>query len=66
MRYWLQHSSGPQLFDWNPAERCHVPIVVPDVPAGVPAPLRLTQWKEGALKVIATLRRQGFITVTAP
>ncbi|HCR1594719.1 hypothetical protein ACOAP9_05040 [Pseudomonas aeruginosa] len=62
LRHWLQHSSGPQLFDWNPAERCHVPIVVPDVPAGVPAPLRLTQWKEGALKVIATLRRQGFIT----
>ncbi|HHQ2561158.1 TPA: phosphoadenosine phosphosulfate reductase family protein [Pseudomonas aeruginosa] len=62
LRYWLQHLSGPQLFDWNPAERCHVPIVVPDVPAGVPAPLRLTEWKEGALKVIATLRRQGFIT----
>ncbi|MCS7505067.1 hypothetical protein N0002_24415 [Pseudomonas aeruginosa] len=61
LRYWLQHLSGPQLFDWNPAERCHVPIVVPDVPAGVPAPLRLTEWKEGALKVIATLRRQGFI-----
>ncbi|HFT1758729.1 TPA: hypothetical protein R6C92_003642 [Pseudomonas aeruginosa] len=62
LRHWLQHLSGPQLFDWNPAERCHVPIVVPDVPAGVPAPLRLTEWKEGALKVIATLRRQGFIT----
>nr|WP_288354858.1 hypothetical protein [uncultured Pseudomonas sp.] len=49
-------------FDWNPAERCEVPCVVPDVPAGVPAPLRLTPWKERALKVLFTLRRQGFIT----
>ncbi|WP_447722070.1 hypothetical protein [Pseudomonas aeruginosa] len=62
LSHWVKHFNEPNLFDWNPAERCHVPIVVPDVPAGVPAPLRLTQWKEGALKVIATLRRQGFIT----
>lgn len=52
----------PQLDDWNPTERCKVPIVVPDVPAGVPAPLRFTPWKEAALKVLIQLRRQGFIT----
>lgn len=50
------------LFDWNPPERCQLPSVVPDLPAGVPAPVRLTPWKEGALRVLAILRRQGFIT----
>ena len=50
------------LCDWNPEERCKVPIVVPDVPAGVPAPLRFTPWKEAALKVLIQLRQQGFIT----
>lgn len=50
------------MFDWNPTERCQVPIMVTNLPAGVPAPVRLTPWKESALKVIAQLRRQGFIT----
>lgn len=50
------------MFDWNPPERCHVPIMATNLPAGVPAPVRLTPWKESALKVIAQLRRQGFIT----
>ncbi len=64
LRSWLTDRYCRNLaFDWNPAQRCEVPCVVPDVPAGVPAPLRLTPWKERALKVIATLRRQGFITV---
>lgn len=50
------------LFDWNPSERCRVPAVATDLPAGVPAPLQLTPWKEAALKVIALMRRQGSIT----
>jgi hypothetical protein len=50
------------MFDWNPGERCKVPIMVTNLPAGVPAPVRLTPWKESALKVIAQLRSQGFIT----
>lgn len=52
----------PHLADWNPTERCKVPCVVPDVPAGVPAPLRFTPWKEQALKVLIQMRKQGFIT----
>lgn len=61
---WLRQGTPWRLhlFDWNPIERCKVPIVVPDVPAGVPAPLRLTPWKEAALQVLIKLRRQGFIT----
>lgn len=50
------------MFDWNPPERCQVPILVTNLPAGVPCPVRLTPWKESALKVIAQLRSQGFIT----
>jgi len=50
------------LFDWNPAERCRVPALATGLPAGVPAPVQLTPWKEAALKVIALLRRQGSVT----
>jgi hypothetical protein len=50
------------MFDWNPPVRCQVPVMATNLPAGVPAPLRLTPWKESALKVIAQLRSQGFIT----
>jgi hypothetical protein len=49
------------LFDWNPPLRCQVPMVVSDLPAGVAAPIQLTPWKEAALKVIALMRKQGFI-----
>lgn len=54
--------SEQHLFDWNPPVRCQVPMVVCDLPAGVAAPIKLTPWKEAALKVIALLRKQGFIT----
>lgn len=54
--------SGHELFDWNPEERCQVPMVVPKVAAGVPAPTRLTPWKEKALRAMALLRKQGSIT----
>lgn len=54
---------GTHLFDWNPEERCQVPAVVPDLPAGVPSPIRLTPWKESAIKLIALMRKQGYITV---
>lgn len=66
IKEWLDAGSAwsrnPHLFDWNPAERCAVPCVVPDVPAGVPCPLKLTPWKESAIRVLIQLRRQGWIT----
>lgn len=64
LRDWLRQGTPwrKHLFDWNPPERCKVPVVVPDVPAGVPSPLRLTPWKEAALKVLIQLRQQGYIT----
>jgi hypothetical protein len=48
--------------DWNPPKRCELPSIVPDVRAGVPAPLQLTPWKIGALKVLADLEIDGFVT----
>lgn len=50
------------LFDWNPARRCALPDYVPDVPAGVPSPRTLSPWKVGALRVLALLEVQGFVT----
>lgn len=48
--------------DWNPPKRCELPEIVPQVRAGVPAPLQLTPWKIGALKVLADLELDGFVT----
>jgi hypothetical protein len=48
--------------DWNPPRRCELPEIVPQVRAGVPAPLQLTPWKIGALKVMAELEVDGFVT----
>ncbi|MDU4254588.1 hypothetical protein [Pseudomonas sp.] len=65
----LTHEEGKiyfghlRMFDWSPAERCHVPAVVSDLPAGVPAPVRITRWKEAAVKLVALMRNQGFVTV---
>ncbi|WP_367346473.1 hypothetical protein [Stenotrophomonas bentonitica] len=52
----------PAWFDWNPEQRCTLPEIVPLVAAGVPAPLRLTPWKIGALKVLADIELDGFTT----
>lgn len=48
--------------DWNPGLRCPLPELVPSVAAGVPAPIQLTPWKIGALKVMADLELDGFVT----
>lgn len=53
---------SPAWFDWNPVRRCELPEIVPDVAAGVPAPTMLTQWKIGALRVLAELEVEGSIT----
>lgn len=49
-------------YDWNPPSRCDLPTIVPDVRAGVPSPIQLTPWKIGALKVLADLELDGFVT----
>lgn len=50
------------LPDWNPPQRIELPPMVPQVKAGVPSPTMLTPWKLAALRVLARLRLQGYIT----
>lgn len=61
-RRWREVALGHVLHDWNPVQRCALPAMVPNVPAGVPAPVRLTPWKAGALRVLALLKLHGRIT----
>lgn len=51
-----------ELHDWNPKKRHALPEFVPDVQAGASAPIQLTRWKIGALRVLAVLARDGSIT----
>lgn len=51
-----------EWFDWCPAQRCTVPEYVPDVPAGSSAPIALTQWKIGAIRLAVLMEKRGFIT----
>jgi len=50
--------------DWHelaPATRHKLPAYVPDVAAGSPSPIQLTDWKIGALRIVATLELRGFV-----
>ncbi len=50
---------------WTPhhfVEPCWIPPYVPDLPAGVPAPIQLTHWKVQAVRLCVLLRERGFIT----
>jgi hypothetical protein len=55
-------------FDWTPGakrtdlrQRCWKPEFVPDQPAGVPSPKRVTPWKERAIHCCVILREKGKI-----
>lgn len=61
VKSWLT-SGDAAWHDWNPINRCTLPSIVPDVAAGVPAPRTLSPWKIGALKVLAALELDGFVT----
>ena len=49
-------------YDWNPIKRCKLPEFIPQVPAGAPSPIQLTPWKVGALRVMARIEVDGFVT----
>lgn len=55
-------NSNDMWHDWHPGERCKLPEYLPDVQAGCPAPLRLTDWKIKALRVLATIDARGYVT----
>lgn len=49
-------------FERCPVKRIPVPDWVPDVAAGASAPVALTPWKVGAIKLVITLSRRGYLT----
>lgn len=48
--------------EWAPKVRHSLPEFVPDVQAGAPAPLKLTDWKIKALKLAVILDNRGYVT----
>lgn len=57
--------AGADQWRWTelcPTRRLEVPDWVPDVKAGASAPLALTSWKVGAIKLVITLQRRGYLT----
>lgn len=53
---------GPVWHYCSPPGRHVLPRYVPDVPAGVPSPCALTQWKVAALEIAATIELRGYVT----
>ncbi|MEL7447407.1 MAG: hypothetical protein AAGK02_16650 [Pseudomonadota bacterium] len=49
-------------FDLCPPERLKLPDYVPDTKAGDAAPIRLTEWKISAIKLVILLERRGHLT----
>lgn len=50
-----------QWFEWAPATRHPLPDYVPDVIAGSPAPIQLTDWKIKAIKIAIILEKRGYL-----
>ncbi|MGX9145916.1 hypothetical protein [Mesorhizobium sp. 128a] len=59
-----QYWSGKEhdWYDRCPAARCTLPDYVPDVGAGHPAPVALTNWKIRAIKLLIIMERRGYVT----
>ena len=53
---------GAEWIDRMPQHRCKLPEYIPDVVAGAPAPIQLTEWKVKALKIAVLLDRTGYVT----
>lgn len=60
------HSDGqPDSWNWQPQlpmARYTLPEFVPDVTPGKAAPVQLTRWKIGAIKIAILLARHGYVT----
>ncbi len=48
--------------NWCPSVRCKLPDYVPDVQAGIAAPIQLTDWKVKAIRLMLVLERRGYVT----
>lgn len=51
-----------EWYEWAPKTRMVLPEYVPDVVAGAPAPVQLTDWKISAIKIQITMEKRGYLT----
>jgi hypothetical protein len=56
------YSRREEWFDQFPTQREPLPAYVPEVAAGVPSPMVLSDWKIKAMRVCIWVERNGFIT----
>lgn len=59
---WWGLWSREEWFDHFPEKRCALPDYVPEVAAGVPSPMVLSDWKIRAMRVCVWVNRHGKIT----
>jgi hypothetical protein len=52
------HYGDQHWHEWGPVRRCKLPDYVPDVGAGNPSPLKLTEWKIRAIKLAVILEER--------
>lgn len=57
--------AGDDWADWAPVKRVRLPDVVPDVVAGASAPLQLSHWKVGAIRICVLIERRGTVCADA-
>ncbi|MBR0998776.1 hypothetical protein ABIF65_003742 [Bradyrhizobium japonicum] len=55
------HGRAEDWPEWAPAQRHVLPDYVPDVVAGSPSPVQLTEWKIAAIKIAVILEKRGFL-----
>lgn len=56
------HYTGTDWPNWCPGRRCKLPDYVPDVSGGHSAPVRLSEWKIAAIKLLILLERRGAVS----
>lgn len=60
--WWSNWDEGQQWFDQFPTDRNRLPDYIPEVAAGVPSPMILSDWKIKAMRVCQWVDRHGVIT----
>jgi hypothetical protein len=51
-----------EWYEWAPMHRHRLPEYVPDVAAGKPSPVQLTDWKIRAIKIAVIMEKRGYLT----
>lgn len=55
-------NDGTQWFEHCPSKRLKLPDYIPDTDAGCSSPIKLTEWKIRAIKMVIILEKNGFVT----